>query len=155
MATLADQIESYIKGLLDKSDDGVLELKRSDLAETFTCVPSQINYVLATRFSIRQGYMIESRRGGGGFVKIIKLSMDSEPNLAALLHSAKGKRVSQQSGEKLLERLAEEGFLSRREMMLVKTLIDDNVLRQNEDTESLRGNLLNTVLLLLLRDDFV
>lgn len=154
MSTLANQIEQYLKQLLAQSASGVLELKRSDLAEIFTCVPSQINYVLDTRFSPSQGYMVESRRGGGGYLRIIRLSMEEEPNLTALLEGAKGRRISRQSGEKLVERLVEEDFLSRREGMLVLALIDDAALKGADDAELLRGNLLNTVLLLLLRDDF-
>lgn len=154
MSTLANQIEQYLKQLLAQSESGVLELKRSDLADIFTCVPSQINYVLDTRFSQNQGYMVESRRGGGGYLRIIRLSMDEEPNLAALLEGAKDRRVSRQSGEKLVERLVEEEFISSREGMLIKTLIDDVTLKSAGDVDMLRGSLLNAVLLLLLRDDF-
>lgn len=159
MSTLSNQIEQYLKQLLSASQSGVLEIKRSDLAEAFTCVPSQINYVLATRFSSAQGYMVESRRGGGGYVRIIRLSMEEEPNLAALLDSARDKRVSGQSGEKLLDRLIEEEFLTGREGMLIRALIDDGVLKSGlgvaGDSEALRGRMLNAVLQLLLRDDFV
>ena len=155
MSTLSNQIEVYLKQLLATSESGVLELKRSDLAEQFTYVPSQINYVLDTRFSANQGYMVESRRGGGGYVRIIRLAMDEEPNLAALIETAKGKRVSRQSAEKLLDRLAEEDFLTPRELLLLKTLTDDNLLREASHPEVMRGQMLNAVLMLLLRDDFV
>ncbi len=153
MSTLANQIEVYLKKLLSASESGVLELKRSDLAEMFMCVPSQINYVLDTRFSAAQGYMVESRRGGGGYVRIISLSMNEEPNFTVLLESAKDKRVSRQSGEKLVDRLCEEEFLSHREGMLIKMMIDDAVLK-GEDADMLRGRMLHAMLLLLLRDDF-
>lgn len=160
MSTLSNQIEQYLKELLARSQSGVLEIKRSDLAETFTCVPSQINYVLATRFSASQGYMVESRRGGGGYLRIIRLSMEEEPNLAALLDSARGKRVTGQGVEKLLDRLTEEEFLTLREGMLIKALTDDSVLKSGliqdgADSEALRGRMINAVLQLLLRDDFV
>jgi len=155
MSTLASQIEEYIKRMLSVSDSGVLELKRSDLSEIFMCVPSQINYVLTTRFSAGQGYMVESRRGGGGYLRIIKLAMDNEPNLTSLLNAAKDKRVTRQSGEKLVERLVEEDFLTPREGMIINSLTDENILKQCADSESIRGALLNNVLLLLLRDDFV
>ena len=159
MSTLSNQIEAYLKQLLAQSASGVLELKRGDLAEAFMCVPSQINYVLDTRFSAGQGYMVESRRGGGGYLRIIRLSMEEEPNLAALLDSARDKRVGRQGGEKLLDRLMEEEFLSRREGMLITSLIDDNVLKNGAaadaaEAEALRGRMLNAVLQLILRDDF-
>ena len=154
MSTISNQIEVYLKKLLAASESGVLELKRSDLAGIFMCVPSQINYVLDTRFSSNQGYLVESRRGGGGYLRIIRLSMDQEINLAHLLDNAKNKRVSRQSGEKLIDRLLEEEFLTSREGMLIKSMAEDNVLKDTEDPDLVRGNLLHAVLLLLLRDDF-
>ena len=155
MSTLSNQIEEYLKKLLSNSKDGILEIKRSDLAEIFMCVPSQINYVLSTRFSPNQGYMVESRRGGGGFVRIIKLSMDNETNLTAMLETAGQRKVSRQVGEKLVDRLLEEDFLTRREGMIIKSMINDKLLGSDEKADALRGDMLNAVLLLLLRDDFV
>ncbi|MEG1537530.1 MAG: CtsR family transcriptional regulator [Clostridiales bacterium] len=154
MSTLASQIEEYIKRLLASSEKGVLELKRSDLAEIFMCVPSQINYVLTTRFSSGQGYLVESRRGGGGYLRIIKLSMESGSDLISLLNAAKGQRVSRQAGEKLVQRLVEEEFLTKREGMIILALTDEQVLKNCEDSDGMRGELLNQLLLLLLRDDF-
>jgi len=154
MSTLSNQIEDYLKRLLNATESGVVELKRSDLAEIFMCVPSQINYVLETRFSPGQGYMVESRRGGGGYLRIIRLSMEDEGNLAALLEQARDKAVGRQSGAKLVERLREEDFLTPREAMLVTALTDENVLKEAKDPDKLRGALLNSVLMLLLRDDF-
>ena len=77
MARLTDVISEFIKALLDESE-GELELQRNEMAEYFECAPSQINYVLATRFSINQGYYIESRRGGGGFIRITQLDVDKD-----------------------------------------------------------------------------
>jgi len=154
MSTLVNQIEEYLKKLLSASDTGILEIKRSDLADIFMCVPSQINYVLSTRFSRNQGYVVESRRGGGGFVRIIRLAMDNQPNLAAMLETGGQRAVSYQAGEKLVERLSEEGFLSNREAMLIKAMISDKTINRWEEADTLRGDLLNAVLLLMLRDDF-
>ena len=70
MAQLSDSIERFIKELME--EDAQIELKRNELAQHFGCAPSQINYVLATRFSVDHGYIIESRRGGGGFVRIVR-----------------------------------------------------------------------------------
>ena len=155
MSTLSNKIEEYLKKLLAASDSGILEIKRSDLAEIFTCVPSQINYVLSTRFSPSQGYMVESRRGGGGFVRIIRLSMDNENNLTAMLETAGQRKVSRQTGEKLIDRLLEEDFLTSREGMIIKAMINDKILGTDEKSAAMRGDMLNSVLLLLLRDDFV
>jgi len=152
MNTLADQIESYIKQLLSERD-GVAELKRGDLAGAFMCVPSQINYVLETRFTTQQGYIVESRRGGGGYIRIVRLSL-ADPQLISLIKS-KERRVSRQNGELLIKRLVEEEFLTAREGMIILALLDGSVLEvEYADAESLRGAMLNTLLINLLREDF-
>lgn len=154
MSTLANQIEVYLKKLIAATESGTLELKRGDLAGIFMCVPSQINYVLSTRFSSNQGYLVESRRGGGGYVRIIRLAMDNEPNITSMLETGGERRVSRQAGEKLVDRLLEEEFLSKREGMIIKAMIDDKIIGGGENADFLRGSLINAVLLLLLRDDF-
>jgi len=154
ISTLSNQIEAYLKQMLAASENGMLELKRSDLAGSFMCVPSQINYVLDTRFSPSQGYMVESRRGGGGYVRIIRLAMDQDNDIAAMLANSQGRRVNSTSGDKLIDRLVEEEFLTRREGMLVRALTDEATLKGSPDPDGLRSCLLNSVLQLLLRDDF-
>ena len=82
--SLTDQIEQYIKALIARSQDGQIEIQRIELAETFACVPSQITYVISTRFTLEQGYYSESRRGDNGYVKIRECRNTlSEPNLLA------------------------------------------------------------------------
>ena len=71
MAQLSDSIERFIKELMDEGTQ--IEVRRNELAQHFGCAPSQINYVLATRFSVDHGYIIESRRGGGGYVRIVRM----------------------------------------------------------------------------------
>ena len=72
--SLADRIEEYIKVLISRTDDNSIEIQRFDLAETFACVPSQVTYVLSTRFTEKEGYLTESRRGGCGYVRISQFS---------------------------------------------------------------------------------
>ena len=154
MGILADEIEIYIKKLLEAKDEGFLEIKRTDLAELFMCVPSQINYVLETRFTNDQGYHVESRRGGGGCLKIIKLGAGPEEDLLMLVNSTIGKMISQQSGEGLLTRLEEEGFLNRKESFLLRAVIDKNtILLDGAEPELLRSRILRAVLIALLRED--
>lgn len=78
--SLADRIEQYLKVLIERSDDKQIEIQRSELAETFGCVPSQVTYVISTRFTEIEGYLTESRRGGKGFVRISRYQLDSENN---------------------------------------------------------------------------
>jgi len=155
LGILADKIEGHIKEMLALSAGGIIELRRTELAEAFMCVPSQINYVLETRFTNNQGYHVESRRGGGGFLRIVKLLPVSAGDLEALIESTAGQRVSQRAGEGLLARLVEEDFLTRREGILVRSLIGGEMLKDvSSDAELLRGRILQAVLVNLLRSDF-
>ena len=78
MAHLTSEIENFLKALLENSTDGMLEIGRNDLAIRFDCAPSQINYVLKTRFTPYNGYLIESKRGGNGFIKIITIVKEDD-----------------------------------------------------------------------------
>ncbi|HOK71062.1 MAG TPA: CtsR family transcriptional regulator, partial [Bacillota bacterium] len=82
MGSLSDYIESYLKLLLDTGPHGFVEVQRRELAERFRCAPSQINYVLSTRFTVERGYVVETRRGGGGYIRIFKL--DDEPETSGI-----------------------------------------------------------------------
>lgn len=102
--SLADRIEQYIKVLIERSDERQIEIQRAELAETFCCVPSQVTYVLNTRFTEREGYSTVSRRGGGGYVRISQYRAESWPSqqqapLFQYLENLK-------AGEKLSEREA-------------------------------------------------
>ncbi len=86
---MSDLIAQYIMDMLeeDGSDDSSATIKRNELAETIGCVPSQINYVITSRFTPEQGYIVESRRGGGGYIKITRISMDKHTALMHLMDS--------------------------------------------------------------------
>ena len=83
---ISDVIASFIQSALDETD-GVLELQRSDLAQRFNCVPSQINYVMSTRFSPEHGYIVESRRGGNGYIRITRVRTDRKTLLMHVINS--------------------------------------------------------------------
>ena len=151
MRTLADKIESYLKQRLSESPQGVIEIRRQELALLFACVPSQINYVLSTRFTLEQGYWVESRRGGGGYVRIVRLPLD----LRRLVEALRDRPLSQQAAEGIVARLEEEGLLSRREAMLVRAVLDREALGLELPLRDfLRGRLLRVMLLTVLREDF-
>ncbi|NLC39214.1 MAG: CtsR family transcriptional regulator, partial [Clostridia bacterium] len=113
MRSLADRIEHYLKKRLEASSERLIEIQRSEIAEIFACVPSQISYVLATRFGPEQGYLVESRRGGGGYLRIIKLELEENQLIADLLEGISNRLVSQEEGESLINLLEEEGFLTK------------------------------------------
>lgn len=104
---LSDSIEQFIKELLTQEEKGV-ELKRNELAEYFGCAPSQINYVLATRFTLDDGYVIESRRGGGGYIRIIRMVSDKGQRLAYLINERIGDAIDEASAVRLIGQLVEQ-----------------------------------------------
>ena len=124
MARLSDMIEDFINALLNESD-GQLELQRNELADYFECAPSQINYVLATRFSVDRGYYIESRRGGGGYIRIIRLDIDDDDYMMYLLRERIGNRISQQAAEDIIYHMLNKGIITRRESIIMKSAIQD------------------------------
>jgi len=115
MGNLADRIEEYLKMILDDAQEGYVVLQRGFLAEFFSCAPSQINYVLTTRFTAEKGYVVESRRGGGGYLRIIKLGLDPEGKFQRLMAELIGEEMSQTRAYNLIDRLLEEEILTERE----------------------------------------
>lgn len=108
---LSDMIEEFIKELWTH-DEGEVELKRNELAEYFRCAPSQINYVLSTRFTPDHGYTVESFRGGGGFIRIIRLNTESSEHLNRLVNDRVGESISAREAQTICLRLAEKGRIS-------------------------------------------
>lgn len=97
MAILSDSIEQFIKSLLEEYDE-MIELQRNELANYFSCAPSQINYVLATRFSPEKGYYVESKRGGGGYIKLVRIDTDQHTYISSLLNRELAKVRSGKKG---------------------------------------------------------
>lgn len=115
---LSDAIEEFIKELWAQ-DEPEVELKRNELAEYFRCAPSQINYVLSTRFTPDHGYAIESRRGGGGFIRIIRVARGSHESFHYLLHERVGEAISAKEAQILCLQLAEQGTISTEDAELM------------------------------------
>lgn len=152
MRTLADEIENYLKELLGRSQ-GSVEIQRGELAQVFACVPSQINYVLSTRFTVEQGYLVESRRGGGGYVRIVKLPLNDEKPLRRLIEASGERMTSQRVAEGLIGRLVEEGFLTSREGKLMRAVVNREVLAiPLPERDLLRSRLIRAMLLTILQE---
>ena len=109
---LSDTIELFIKELLGASEEDGVELKRNELAEYFQCAPSQINYVLSTRFTPDHGYMIESRRGGGGCIRIIHVERNQGEYLDYLIRERVGVSLADKDAQLLLRQLVESQTIS-------------------------------------------
>lgn len=126
MAQLSDSIEQFIKELMH--EEAHIEVRRNELAQHFGCAPSQINYVLATRFSVDHGYIIESRRGGGGYVRIVRMQTRQEGNLLDILLNRVGNAVSEETANAILKNLFEHRLITKNEMMIMRAGISRNAL---------------------------
>lgn len=151
--SLSKKIEEYIKKLLAEEDS--IDLQRNELAEFFNCVPSQINYVLSTRFTPTQGYIIESRRGGGGFLRIVKLSWNSEEvsDIREIFHNL-GSSIDQREAEGVVRRLREEGFITMREYYILKAILSRDTLQIDlPQRDQIRARIIQAALMALNRND--
>lgn len=124
---LSDSIESFIKALLEQ-DNAEVELKRNELAEYFGCAPSQINYVLATRFSPDHGYLIESRRGGGGYIRIVRVVHSGAQQLMYLMNERIGDAIGEQEAGRLIAQLVDQRQLTPAEGDIMRAAISSQAL---------------------------
>lgn len=155
MANLSDYIEQYINKLIAQSNSGAIEIQRNELAGTFDCVPSQINYVLSTRFNVQSGYVVESRRGGGGFVRIIKLTFgDDQEDLINIINERVGNEISPGGVRCLVQNLYECEVITLRELRMI-IAITDNYIPENDlpNRNKLRASVLKSMLIAVLRSD--
>ncbi|MFE8703797.1 CtsR family transcriptional regulator [Cytobacillus sp. FJAT-54145] len=128
MKNISDIIEQYLKQVLDLSEREHVEIKRSEIADKFQCVPSQINYVINTRFTIEKGYLVESKRGGGGYIRIMKVQSYDDAHLIDQILSLIENRIPQNTAESVIFRLVEEDVISKREAKIMLSVIDRSVL---------------------------
>lgn len=138
----SDSIEAYIKALLTQA--GMAELKRSELADVFQVVPSQINYVIKTRFTESRGYIVESKRGGGGYIRIGKVQFSDHHQMLQDLAANIGETISQQVFNDILQMLYEEKLLTKREAQLLLATTSDEVL--GRDALILRATMLKKII---------
>ena len=124
---LSDIIENYIMEEMRKQEE--IELKRSEIAQKFNCVPSQINYVISTRFIPELGYYVESRRGGGGYIKIYKINLDKSEYISELLNKI-GSTMSQSVVNVYLRELLRYNIIDEKNAQLISAALSDKSLGQ-------------------------
>lgn len=149
---LSQRIAEMLEEMLEESG-GELSIVRNELASRLGCVPSQINYVITSRFTPERGYVVESRRGGGGYVRIRKVMMHRNEFLMHFYQSI-GNRINPETANFYLSALQEKGFITAREARLVATTISDTALAKinREERGLLRADLIKSVLLQILTD---
>lgn len=128
MRNISDIIEDYLKNVLEDNKSNTIEIKRSEIADQFQCVPSQINYVIKTRFTVEKGYIVESKRGGGGYIRISRIQHKDEADMFEEVMALVQPRVSQSAAVDVIERLYEQQIITKREAILIKSMTDREVL---------------------------
>ena len=142
---MSDVIEEFIKDLFDDSE--FIEIQRNDLAEQFHCVPSQINYVISTRFKPSQGYYVESRRGGGGSIKIKKINTTKSDYIMHIINNI-GKSITSNEVDILINDFLTYDFVTPKEAKLLKEATSDNVLALTKDIkDEVRARIFKNMLL--------
>lgn len=150
MARLSDLIEIYIKELMSEANERELEIQRNVLANQFSCAPSQINYVLTTRFTTDKGYVIESKRGGGGCIRIKFIEYtNSQQILKEAIFEKIGENITYNNARMLINTLLERGLITLREGNIIKASINDRVLLC-DDRNRVRASILKSAFLSIL-----
>ncbi len=143
-------IEDFIKELFQ--DEDYIEIQRNDLAEQFNCVPSQINYVIATRFKPTQGYYVESKRGGGGYISIRKVNITKSNYLMHIVSNI-GDKITAQEVDIFISNFLSYKMITDKEAKLLKVATSDNVLTvPTEIKDELRAKIFKNMLINLVED---
>jgi len=148
---LSDMIETIINEML-KENEGLVEFKRNEIADKFGCVPSQINYVITSRFTPEKGYIVESRRGGGGFIKIKQVRFDKTSYIMHFINAV-GDSVDYITTKVFLSNLYNHSIISEREMRMILNITSDNILKHimpPSARDSLRSAILKNAVLALI-----
>ncbi|GAB4074391.1 transcriptional regulator CtsR [Barrientosiimonas marina] len=147
MRNISDIIEQHLKQILETAGKDVVDIKRSELAEEFQCVPSQINYVIKTRFTMEKGYSVESKRGGGGYIRIKRVKHQDKAELIDDIIGMINPTVSQQAAVDVLERLLEEELVTQREANIMLSAIKrETIAFQLPVRDEVRARLLSSML---------
>lgn len=145
-SNMSDNIETYLKQILQQAHE--IEIRRVELAQRFNVVPSQINYVIKTRFNTENGYLVESKRGGGGYIRIVKMALRNEPRLIEEIKQQLPKIVSFRTATSVVSSLCREQILTVHESELILTLLSKETLSVGDVTVQgqLRARLLQQLL---------
>ncbi|HBI1456734.1 TPA: CtsR family transcriptional regulator [Staphylococcus aureus] len=146
MHNMSDIIEQYIKRLFEESNEDVVEIQRANIAQRFDCVPSQLNYVIKTRFTNEHGYEIESKRGGG-YIRITKIENKDATGYINHLLQLIGPSISQQQAYYIIDGLLDKMLINEREAKMIQAVIDRETLSMDMvSRDIIRANILKRLL---------
>ena len=126
---MSDLITREILRMLNESEEHTAEIQRNEFAGIIGCAPSQINYVLSSRFTPEQGFIIESRRGGGGYIRIKRVMLSHSSALMHIINSI-GERIDALSTRVVLENCIETGLISRETARIMAAAISEKVMQE-------------------------
>ncbi len=146
---MSDLVAQYIMEMLEASD-GIAEIQRNELAGNLGCVPSQINYVITSRFTPEQGYIVESRRGGGGYIRISRVKMDRGTALMHIINSV-GNSLDKATAEAMLNNMLQRQMLEISCAKIIASALTDRTLSRIEQDKRdyVRADLFKNMLLTL------
>ncbi|MBS5939982.1 CtsR family transcriptional regulator [Clostridium sartagoforme] len=150
MARISDTIENFINDMLNEEKERQVLIQRNELADKFSCAPSQINYVLTTRFTYEKGYIIESKRGGGGCIVIRKITYDDKDERLSLILSSIGESITYGNALSILDHLKDTKTITNSEYEIIKITLNDRTLTSVEDKNKLRSDMLKGILTVIL-----
>lgn len=150
MARISDIIAQFINDMIEDEKNKEVMIQRNELADKFNCAPSQINYVLTTRFTTEKGYMIESRRGGGGYIIIKRVEYNSKEKQLDEINKAIGNSLTYSSAILLIEHLYNTDLITKREFEIIKISINDRTLVASDDKNRLRAEILKGIIMVIL-----
>lgn len=150
MVRISDIIETFIKDMISKEQGKKILIQRNELANKFSCAPSQINYVLSSRFTYAKGYVIESKRGGGGFIVIKKVDYDNNEERLNIINDSIGSSITYNNALSIINDLKENNFLNEKEKEIIKISLNERTLSSVEDKNILRADILKGILTVIL-----
>lgn len=150
MARISDTIENFIKDMIKQERQRQVSIQRNELADKFSCAPSQINYVLTTRFTYEKGYIIESKRGGGGCIVIKKITYDDKDERVDLINTSIGESITYGNALSILNHLRDTNSITEKEYEIIKISLNDRTLVNVEDKNKLRSQILKGIITVVL-----
>lgn len=148
---MSDIIEAYLKEILEINQ--MVEIRRSEMADLFDCVPSQINYVIKTRFTVPQGYQVESKRGGGGYIRIVKVDLLQHGDYLIRVSESVGSSLTESDAFAILKQLYLNDVIELREKEIISTLLCNKPLLSVSDNNKLRAHMMVELLERLTYDE--
>lgn len=122
--SLSNDIAGLLLAMLEET--GRAEIQRNELAERVGCVPSQINYVISSRFTPENGFTVESRRGGGGYIKITRINYSAKEQMLMHIINSVGGSIGEQSARAIIINLSNNDFISAESAKLMMAAVNDN-----------------------------